>query len=684
MAENPYIGNPPAKFEPPESLSRKEAENQMHELEEAVEYHNVQYYIKNNPRISDAAFDRLFHRLQELESEFPDLASESSPTQRIGTVPVDALKKVKHESIMLSLDSALENEKIRDFHRHIQASGDWGKPLYVLEPKWDGLSIEVVYEQGEFMRDTTRGDGRTGEDITKNIKTIQTLPLRLQSDVNLPSFIAVRGEVLLSKSGFQDVYRRRVEENQASFANPRNAVAGIVRQLDSRQVADKPLTIFFYEVLRIEDGQFASHWDKLNRLQEWGLRTHNLNQHGSTFDEIEDYRQKLSDQREDLDFEIDGIVIKLNHLQGRNTLGKRQCSPRWAMAWKFPPKKEVTRLKDIVVQVGRTGILTPVALLEPVHVGGVTVSRATLHNEEEVQKKDVRPEDKVRVIRAGDVIPEIHSRIKEPGKKRTKHFSMPAKCPVCQTKLVREGAYTLCPAGLSCKAQLKGRLEHYASRSAVNIDTLGDKVAQQLVERGMVHSLPDLYTLSVEEFESLEGFAKKSAQKLFDAIHENKTLSLDIFLCALGIRHVGEHIARVAARAFGDLDSLAQASVSDLERIDEIEPEIAESIVHFFQEKENQKILKRFEKLGVHVKPVSQPSKKTLSGKTFVFTGALSRYTRKKAQQAVESLGGRAASSVSGQTDYVVAGEDPGSKLDKAKEEGVEILDESDFKKLLK
>ncbi len=684
MTDNPYKKNVPSAFDDAGNLSKKKAGQQIRQIEEAVEYHNRQYYIRNDPEISDAAFDRLFQSLQALESAFPDLASDHSPTQRIGTEPVDELKKVEHQALMLSLDSALEEKKIQNFYQKHKNSADAHDSLYVLEPKWDGLSVEVIYEHGQFVKGATRGDGKTGEDISQNLKTIKELPLRLAENENNPSYMAVRGEVLLTKSGFQEVNRRRIEANETPFANPRNAAAGTVRQLDSRQVADKPLTIIFYEVLKTEGITFSSHWHKLQKLNALGLQSHALNRKAGSFEDIKNYRETLQNKRADMDLEIDGIVIKLNALEIRDQLGVRQRSPKWAMAWKFPPKKEVTRIQDITVQVGRTGILTPVALLEPVNVGGVTVSRATLHNEEETKKKDVRPGDKVRVVRAGDVIPEIDSRMKEPGKKRNKAFSMPRHCPVCGSQVVKEGAYTICPAGLSCRAQLKGRIQHYAARPAMNIDTLGEKVAQQLVDRDMVQMLPDLYALSVEDLKSLKGFAEKSAQKLCNAIHDHKNPPLDRFFYALGIRLVGEHIAQVLARKFGSLESLAEASFDQLHAVNEVGPKIAESVKHFFEKKQNRKILKRFREAGLKVESVSAPENRSLEGMTFVFTGVLSGYTRNEAERAVEMRGGRAASQVSGNTDYVVAGKDPGQKLQDAKDEGVEVIDEAGFEAVLK
>jgi DNA ligase (NAD+) len=552
----------------------------------------------------------------------------------------------------------------------------------VLEPKLDGFSVELVYEKGEFSYGSTRGDGRTGEDISENLKTIPTLPLRLQGSASRS--LAVRGEVLMSKQGFQELNRTRVENGQEPFANPRNAAAGIMRQLDSRKVAGKPLQIFCYEVVDSEDEDLPnSHWEILEQFIRWGFKTNPLNSRASSLEEIEDYRKKLLKQREKLPYEIDGVVIKLDDREFREKLGTRQRSPRWAFAWKFPPKKEITTLRDIAVQVGRTGMLTPVALLDPVEVGGVTVSRATLHNEEEAQRKDVRPGDTVRILRAGDVIPEVAERVKEPGKKRGKKFSMPSHCPSCGSSIVREGAYVLCPAGLSCPAQRIGRIIHYASRDALDIETLGEKNVQQLVEKGLVGDLSDLYKLDEEQLESLEGFAEKSASKLYHAIQNTKKPRLDRFLYALGIRHVGEHVAQVLAQHFKSLEKLTQAGREELEEIREIGPEIAESVFNFFKEEENRKILDRLEQAGVQPQKIERQRSTALEGLTFVFTGELEGYTRKEAEEKVESLGGKATASVSSNTDYLVVGKEPGSKLDEAKKNEVKILNEKEFEQLL-
>ncbi len=679
--------NPSARFKDIRKLSKEEARAEVEDLREGIEYHNYLYYVKDEPRISDAAYDRLFRRLQELEEAFPEFQSATSPTRKVGAPPVEGLKKVRHTAPMLSLNSALNEKDVLDFEKFIRRNVDEEKVSYVLEPKFDGFSVEVIYRDGVFERGATRGDGETGEDISENLKTIRPLVLRLQKrgGEKFPSLLAVRGEVIMARAAFQKLNKSRVEKGEIPFANPRNAAAGIMRQLDSKRVADKPLDIFFYEILRVEGfpGLFT-HWEELERLPKWGLKTYPHNGRAGGFEEIKAYRDQLAAEREDFEFEIDGVVIKLDELRLRDKLGTRERSPRWALAWKFPPKKEVTTLADIVVQVGRTGMLTPVALLEPVDVGGVTVSRATLHNEDEVRKKDVRVGDKVRVARAGDVIPEVVERIEEPGKRRGKEFSMPGKCPVCESEVFREGAYYFCPAGLSCKAQLIGHILHYASRNAMNIEGLGDKIAGQMVEKGMVADIADLYSLAMDDILGLEGFADKSAANLRGSIRSASKARLDRFLYALGIRHVGQHVARVLAERFRNLDSLRRANPEELEATEGVGPEIARSVAKFFAQDENDQVLKKLAKAGVTVEDMpAVAAAGPLEGKSFVFTGELGKYTRDEARKLVENLGGRATSSVSKATNYVVAGRSPGSKLKDAEKLGVTVIDEAAFERLV-
>ncbi|MFW6140434.1 MAG: NAD-dependent DNA ligase LigA [Acidobacteriota bacterium] len=682
-----FKNNPKTDFNDIDKLTKKKAEKQIKDLREGIEYHNYLYYVKNQPKISDRTYDKLFKRLQELEEAFPEFKSGTSPTQKIGAPPVSKLKKVEHTVMMLSLNAALEREEVSDFDDFIRRNTGRSQVAYVVEPKFDGLSVEIVYEKGEFKYGATRGDGQTGEDISENIKAIRAVPLRLhrESGREVPAFLAVRGEVFMPKKAFQELNKKRVELGENPFANPRNAAAGTMRQLDSRKVVDKPMDIYFYEILKVDGQEFSSHWEVIQQLPKWGLKIDKVNRKCFSFKEVKEYRDELSQKREDLEYEIDGIVIKVDDYELRKKLGTRQRSPRWALAWKFPPKKEVTTLEDIVVQVGRTGMLTPVALLQPVDVGGVTVSRATLHNEDEVHSKDVRPGDKVRIARAGDVIPEVVERIKESGQKRSKKFSMPRQCPVCGSGVFKEGAYYFCSAGLTCTAQLIGHIMHYASRDAMNIDGLGEKIVKKLVDKEMVKDIADLYHLSLEDFRSLEGFAQKSAENLYQAIQRFKKVRLDRFLYALGIRHVGVHMARVLAREFNNLENLQKADENELREIREAGPQIAKSVHHFFKQEQNQQVLKRLKEAGVKIEPMETKGKSLpMDGKKFVFTGTLKDFTRDEAKQAVEDLGGRGTSSVSSEADYLVLGEDPGSKLDEAKKHNVKILNEDEFKKRLK
>jgi DNA ligase (NAD+) len=676
-----YKKNPDTDFKDAENLSEKEAKKQINKLREAIEYHDYRYYVKNNPAISDAKYDKLFERLERLEEEFPKFKSKDSPTQKVGGEPMDELKKVKHSRRMLSLNASLEEDEIRDFCDFIERKIK--SPEYILEPKFDGLSVEIIYKKGRLDRAATRGDGKTGEDITDNVKTIGSVPLKLRENGPAPKYLAVRGEIYMPKEGFRRINKKLVEKGDDPFANPRNAAAGVVRQLDPKNVADKPLDIFFYDIMKIRGEDIDKHTQTWEKLPKWGLKINNRNKTAKSFKDIKKYHKKLSDKREDLDYEIDGIVIKINDFAKRSKIGKRHRSPRWAHAWKFEPRREITRVRDIVVQVGRTGMLTPVALLDPVDVGGVTVSRATLHNRGEVRKKDIRTGDKVKVIRAGDVIPEIEERINEKGKKRGSKFSMPKRCPVCETKVVKEGAYFFCPARVSCPAQIKGHIEHYASREAMDIEGLGEETIDELVEEKNVKNAADLYELDKSDLKSLEGFAKKSARKLYDSISDAKDVRLDRFLYSLGIRYCGRHVSQVIAREFGSLEKVMKARKRELKKIDEIGPEIAAGIYKFFRDKHNRRVIEDLINKGVKVRDMKSGDEMPLAGKKFVFTGKLDDFTRDEAKRAVEDLGGRATSSVSGETDYLVAGKNSGSKYDDAKAEGVEIISEEDFKEMI-
>lgn len=600
-----YKHNPKTTFKDIDRLAKDEAEQQIVNLREAIEYHNYLYYVKNQPDISDTTYDQLFKRLKQLEKAFPEFKSDTSPTCKIGVPPVGKLKKVEHTETMLSLDATLEENEVRNFIDFIRRKAGKNKITCVAEPKFDGLSVEIVYEKKCFKYGASRGNGQSGEDISENIKTIRAVPLRLYKEGNLdiPNFLAVRGEVYMPKNAFQEINKVRIERGKNSFANPRNAAAGIMRQLNSKNVADKPLDIYFYEILKMEDGEaFTSHWDVLQQLPKWGLKTNNDNCKCDSLQDILDYHERLYQKRDQLDYEIDGIVVKVDDYVLQKELGTKQRSPRWALAWKFPPKKEITILEDIIVQVGRTGILTPVALLHPVEVGGVTVSRATLHNADEIHEKDLLPGDKVRIARVGDVIPEVVERINKPGEEHCKKFSMPKICPVCGSEVIKEGANYYCSAGLSCEAQLVGHILHYVSRNAMNINGLGKNTINRLVDRDMVKEIADIYDLSVDDFKELEGFAQESAEKLHAAIHEEKEVRLDRLLYALGIRRVGQHVAGVLAREYHSLENIKEADLEDLSNIQGIGPKIAKNIYLFFQQKKNQKVINRLKESGVKTK----------------------------------------------------------------------------------
>ena len=700
---NPYMDAPIERDRPAvEDLSRANAEGEVAALTAALRHHNYLYYVKNQPVVPDEDWDWMLRRLQAIEERFPDLQDPNSPTQRVGAAPVGELARVEHYAPMLSLNSALEDEEMQNFDAFIRRNADGREVQYMVEPKLDGLSVEVVYRNGVFESGTTRGDGRYGEDISRNLKTIPAIPLALRGEGDPPPFLAVRGEVFMKKSGFVDLNRRRTERGEDPFANPRNAAAGTLRQLDPKNTAGKPLDVYFYDILLVEGFAARNHQEVLAAFPEWGLKTNPLNRFVASFEEIRQYREEISADRDDLDYEIDGIVIKLNDYELRDDLGYRNRSPRWAIAWKFPPKREVSRVEDIAVGVGRTGILTPVALLDPVNIGGVTVSRATLHNYDEVQRKDIRVGDTVRVLRAGDVIPEVAEVVDPDREDRGAPFRMPEQCPVCGTPVEREGAYHICPAGLSCPAQLTGSLIHFVSRDAMDIENLGEKNIKQLVEKGLVQDIADLYILRKEEIESLEGFADKSARTVYENIQGSKERPLNRFIYALGIRHVGAHVAGVLARHFGSIHGIEAAAVEDLQGIHEIGGQTAESVHGFFSREENRRILERLFEAGVKPQPPAGAAGAAgpggtgaadagaggaaalpLAGKVLVVTGSLESYSRKAIKETIESLGGRVTSSVSKKTDYVVAGEDPGSKLDTARQLGTEVLDEAAFRRLV-
>ena len=671
------------------------ARQRIDELRAEIRRHDYLYYVKNRPEISDDAYDRLFRELSQLETTYPDLVTPDSPTQRIGATPQTDLKKVQHERPMLSLDSIMKAEDVRAFDARIRR--ELGRELdrdleqemihYTVEPKFDGLSVELVYEGGRFTRGATRGDGLTGEDVTINLRTLRSLPLQMQTEADLPTHLVVRGEVYMRLDEFQALNRRITERGDEPFANPRNAASGALRQLDSKMTAERPLVVTCYEIMAQSGTPLPTHWDELDRLAAWGLPVPSLRRRCASIEEVLAFHAETAFVRDDLPFEIDGAVVKLDRRDWQALLGEKSRSPRWAIAYKFAARKEITQVQDIVVSVGRTGTLTPLALLKPVDVGGVTISRATLHNADEVARKDVRVGDTVKVERAGDVIPAITERIPVPGQQRAEPFRMPDHCPICGSAVAREGAYSYCSGKTACPAQVKGALEHFASKHALNIAGLGRKTAAQLVESGLVNTLADLFALTKEDVLKLEGFADRSASLFMEALERSKHVSLERLLYGLGIRQVGEHTAKVLSRRFGSLDAIMAADHAAFERIHEIGPEIASSLESFFQETHNREIIDRLRRQGLTVTMAHGHGdgrrSRSLEGKVFVFTGGLAQVTRDEAKRRVEEAGGRVTSSVSKHTDYVVAGIEPGSKLNDAKRLGIPILTESDFLALL-
>jgi DNA ligase (NAD+) len=656
-------------------------------LRDNINYHNHRYYVLDDPEISDAEYDRLVKELQELELRHPELITPDSPTQRVGAAPLKEFTSVQHIIPMLSLSNAMSLEEVLEFDERVKKFFKSKEEIdYVVEPKLDGLAVELIYEAGRFILGSTRGDGFTGEDITRNLKTIKAIPLVLDKScaTPLPRRIAVRGEVIMTIKEFELLNKRRAESGEPLFANPRNAAAGSVRQLDSRITARRPLDMYCYGIGEADGIFFSSQMELLLGLKSLGLKVnphirlcHGISAAAAACHDIEAMRKVLP-------YEIDGAVIKVNSFDLQNTLGTISKSPRWAVAFKFEPHQETTVIEDIQVQVGRTGALTPVALLKPVRVGGVTVSHATLHNQDEIERKDIRIGDTVVVQRAGDVIPQVVTVITAKRSGKEKIFTMPACCPVCGAEVSRssdEAAFRC--TGLQCLAKLKESIKHFASRRAMDIDGLGDKLVEQIVDRGLAKNVAGIYSISFEQWAGLERMAEKSAQNILNAVEKSKQAGLERLIFALGIRHVGEHTARILVSNLNSLKQIKNATIEQLMNIHEIGPEVAESIVQFFRQAGNEAVLDMLQKAGVCLEPKHAAKSGKFAGKTFVFTGTLEHFTREEAENKVQSLGGRSASSVSTKTDFVVAGRDPGSKYDKANKLGITIINELDFKNIL-
>ncbi len=665
-------------------MDQDEARQRVEELRQKIRHHDYLYYVKNQPEISDSAYDELFQELKELEQQFPEYWDSNSPTQRVGAEPLDELPTVEHVVPLLSLDSGHTEDSLREFDRRVRDRlADTKSPTYVLEPKFDGASVELVYDAGELARASTRGDGRRGEGVIENIRTVGSVPLQLRTRKrSAPANLAVRGEVLMPIHKFEKLNTQLIERGEHPFANPRNAAAGSLRQLDPKITAARPLTMFAYEILQVEGAQFERHGDVLDALTEWGFQVSEDLQRAEAVEEIVEYHRQLAERRDDLEYEIDGVVVKLEDLSARRQLGATSHHPRWAFAFKFAPRREITQVMSIVPSVGRTGVVTPIALLRPVEIGGVTVSRASLHNREQLREMDIRPGDKVRVQRAGDVIPEIVERI-ESEDEREPPYGLPERCPSCDTPLTERGPFTICPNSFACPAQLAGRLEHLGSRGALDIEGLGEETARLLVETGTVESTPELFDLRAEDLIELEGFGQKKADNLVENIRNSAHVALDRFLYGLGIPEVGQTVARDLASHFQTLDRLLDAEQSELEEVDGVGPIMAESIVGFLSGEETRHLIDELVTSGRVKVEAHEAAGGPLEGLTFVFTGSLERWTRREAQDLIERSGARATSSVSGETDFVVVGENPGSKYEEAQEREVTTLDEARFIKLL-
>lgn len=667
--------------------NRQEVKARIDQLKRSINYHNYRYHVMDNPEISDAAYDRLMNELEGLEKINPDLITPDSPTQRVGKAPLKEFKTVRHTLPMLSLSNSFEQEEIREFDQRIKRFLKLTDDVeYVTEAKLDGVAVELVYEKGKFAVGSTRGDGTTGEDVTLNLKTIRSIPLQLLDNQTapIPDRLEVRGEVFLGKHEFKSLNRKREDSGEPLFANPRNAAAGSLRQLDSRITAERPLDIFCHGIGETSGIIFETHWDVLRAFSQLGLKVNPVAYRCRNIEEVIHCCQDIETKRKELDYEIDGAVIKVNDRILQKRLGTISRSPRWAMAYKFEAHQEVTRIKDIVVQVGRTGALTPVAIMEPVKVGGVAVSRATLHNQDEIDKKDIRIGDSVIVQRAGDVIPEVVKVIESMRTGREKRFVIPNRCPVCGSNVIRteSEAVSRC-LSLSCPAKLKESIKHFASKRAFHIEGLGDKLINQLVDEGLIKNVSDLFFLTVRDLTGLNRMAEKSAQNVIHAIEESKDAGLERLVYALGIRHVGEHTASVLVRHFGSMGGLMEADEDSLLGIKEIGPEVANSVVRFFKQDENIYVINRLKEIGVSFAPVKGEIQHSLEDMVFVFTGGLRKYTREEAKEMAERKGGKVGSSISRKTNFLVVGESPGSKLKQARELGVTIISEREFEKLL-
>ena len=655
-------------------MNKKEAKKRISSLKAELERHNYVYYVLDDADVSDAEYDAMFRQLEELEAEYPKLITADSPTQRVGSEPSKKFGSITHTIPLLSLANAMNEKELRDFDVSVKKILEFeGEVKYVAEPKLDGLAVELVYEKGKFVSGSTRGDGVTGEDITPNLRTVKSIPLRLrEGKTKMPSLLEVRGEVFLSINSFNELNKAQAEKGEKLFANPRNAAAGSLRQLDPKISASRPLSIYCYGIGASVGYRPDNHLDSLSGLKSLGLPVSNLIKVCNGIEDAIRYFKEMERRRDELEFEADGIVLKVNDFSLQDRLGARARSPRWAIAGKFKPQQETTMIISINVQVGRTGALTPVAELEPVKVGGVIVKRATLHNQDEIDRKDIREGDRVIIQRAGDVIPEVVSVIKSERKRASKPYRIPTECPECGAAVKRlpgEAVHTC--QNPSCPAQLKESIIHFASKGAMDIDGLGDKLIEALVDKELIKNVSDLYTLTIEQLTSMERMADKSGQNILNALEKSLDTTLGRFLYALGIRHVGEETGRLLAEEFRAFESIESADVESLEGIDGVGPIVAKSVWNFFREEKNQSTINRLFQNGVKFREILEKTSAALNGFTFVITGTLETHSRQETKEIIQSAGGKVSSSVSSKTDYLVAGENAGSKTKKANDLGV-------------
>jgi DNA ligase (NAD+) len=662
-------------------LEKEFIKNRIEEIRQELDYHNYRYYVLDNPVVSDAEYDRLMRELMALEEKYPEFMSPNSPTQRIGSKPLEEFQTVAHTIPMLSLQNAMTASEVVEFDKRVKKLLNVSDVDFVMEVKIDGLAVELVYLYGKFAVGSTRGDGFTGEDITQNLRTIKAIPMNLlhDHDIPIPDRLEVRGEVYIGKKEFEDLNRKREAKGESLFANPRNAGAGSVRQLDPKITAGRKLNIFCYAPGEIVGVNISTHFHFLEYLKKWGFRVNPYTKLCHNLEELLVHYNYIHDMRDNIPYEIDGTVIKVNRFDYQDFLGNVSRSPRWAIAFKFEAHEETTIIEDIVVGVGRTGALTPVAVLKPVIVSGVEVKRATLHNEDEIQRKDIMIGDTVIVSRAGDVIPEVVKVIREKRTGQERPFAMPDKCPVCGETVTRPPGEAIRRCiNINCPAQIKGRIEHFVSKRAMDIDGLGEKLVEQLVDKQVIQDVSDLYYLKKDDLSKLERMAEKSAQNIIDAILDSKNPSFQCFIYALGIRNVGEHISGLLSERFNSIDDLHSADEEALMTIPEIGPEVASSIVAFFHDEKNKGTIRRMLNAGVAI-DYKKEGRKPLVGMTFVFTGALKGMSREDARKHVEALGAKTASSVSKKVDYVVLGEEAGSKAAKAHTLGIKIISEEEF-----